>query len=110
MLAAALAAPAVPAAAQERTIELPVETMTAHDVIDAVQGQTEYLFTTNQNTVLDALTVTVTKREMTVKAVLDELLKGSGLVYRLFGGYIVITAAPATASTAQNTEPPASQG
>ncbi len=97
------------ARAQERVIELPVETMTAHDVIDAVQGQTNYLFTTNTNTVLDALTVKVTKREMTVKGVLDALLAGSGLMYRMSGNYIIITAAPAVQRLKTPTPPVVAQ-
>ncbi len=94
LLAAAFTLRTAPASAQERVIELPVATITAHDVIDAVQGQTDYLFTTNQNTRLDSLTVEVKMRAMTVKAVLNELLAGSGLVYRLIGSYIVITTPP----------------
>ncbi len=105
LLTAAFTALLFPAFSQEREVELPVATMTAHDVIDAVQGQTDYLFTTNSNTRLDALTVAVTVKKMTVKALLEKLLSGSGLTYRMSGNYIVVTPAPAVqkAATAPRT-------
>lgn len=81
------------AVAQDGSITLPERKLTAREVFETIQQQTHYRIAVN-NSQSDNLSVKITKSPVTVKSVLDRLLEGSNLGYRMDGNYIVITAKP----------------
>lgn len=82
---------AFPVSAQEGDITLPVQRLGASTVFDNIQRQTSYRVAVN-NTRTDDLSVNITHATVPVKVVLDRLLDGSGMTYRVDGRFIVITA------------------
>jgi hypothetical protein len=96
ILSAILYMAALPAAAQEGTIALPVGKLTGREVFDNILRQTKYQIATN--TVRQAtLAVTVDSSPVAVRTVLERLFAGSDMGYRMEGDYIIITEKPAPA-------------
>lgn len=94
ILAVTALATSFSAVAQEGNIILPDRKLSAREVFETIQQQTPYRIAVN-NSQSDNLSVKITKSPVTVKSLLDRLLDGSNLGYRMDGNYILITAKPA---------------
>ncbi len=81
---------ASPAMAQDSRISLPVKTLSAREVFDNIQRQTNYLIAADGEN-MSHLKATITQSPVPVKTVLAQLLDGSGMDYQVEDRYIIIT-------------------
>lgn len=82
-----------PAAAQEGNITLPIRKISAEEVFENIQNQTGYKVAANSRQTA-GLTWTPKHATTSVKTVLEHLLDGSGITYRMDGNFIVVYRAP----------------
>jgi Secretin and TonB N terminus short domain./Protein of unknown function (DUF3575). len=78
-------------AAQSEVITLPSSKLTAKEVFENIQRQTHYHVAVNLDQT-NGLSAEIGRSPVTVQTVLDRLLDGSGMGYRVDGNFIIITA------------------
>lgn len=90
---------AFPAAAQQGSIALPVRKLSAVELFENIQRQTNYMVAANSARTQN-LSINIDRPAVEIRAALEKMLQGSGLAYRMEGNYIIITEAPVTAPKA----------
>ncbi|MDR1779888.1 MAG: TonB-dependent receptor [Tannerella sp.] len=80
--------------AQEHRVSVQVKNGTFYDVITQIEKQSEFMFFYKSEEINNDRQVSLVAKNKLVSEVLNELLKGQGLSYRILDRHIIITKSP----------------
>ena len=76
--------------AQQAQITLTSRELTARELFDIIENQTEHVFTVNTSIFNGDLKVNIDRPRVTVSEALDKLFEGSSQTYAIEGKYIIV--------------------
>ncbi len=80
----------------QNTISLTVKKERLKNVFELIERQSEYRFLYNDNPVIENKKITLKMQEASLEKVMDRLLEGTGLLYKLKANNLVILSLPST--------------